>query len=149
MKEHKTLTIDDNVERYFDFLVTDFGFTKVTPYGYSREIHFDYIKENLVVKICYDGGFFVSILKSKTTENDLLICKKRTIDYDFNFFKHYDLRQLDIDKKIFNSGNVQMSKEKELKLNSELLRKNPDVLKGNINRLTLRYLIIKKIKNWL
>jgi len=149
MTDHKTLTIEDDVQRYFGFLETDVGFTKVKPYGYSREFHFDYIKENLIVKVCYDGGFFVSILKTKTTENDLLTNAKRTVDYDFNFFKRYDLRQLDIDKKIFNSANVQMSKEKELKFYSELLRQNPEILDGFINKLTFKYLIFRKIKNWL
>ena len=149
MTNHITLTVDDDVNRFFGFLENDFGFTKIKPYGYSREFHSDYIKENLIVKVCYDGGFFVNILKTKTTEKDLLTNTKRTVDYNFNFFKSYDLRQLDIDKKIFNSVSVQMSKEKELKYYSELLKQNSEILNGDIRKLTLKYLIIRKIKNWL
>lgn len=149
MKNQTKYTLDDLVDKYFGFLETDFEFVRVASYGYSRETHFDYIKENLIIKICYDGGFFVSILKSKKTENDLITNKKRTIDYDFKFFRNYDIRQLDIDNKIFNSSYVQMSKETELKYYSELFRQNPDILNGDLNKLTLKHLIISKIKKWL
>lgn len=149
MTDSKTLTIDNDVKRYFDFLVTDFGFIKIKPYGYSRETHFDYIKENLIVKVSYDSGYFVNILKSKKIENDLLTNKTKSVDYDFKFFKRYDLKQLDKKRKIYNSANVQLSKEQELKYNSELLRQNPEILKSDFKKLTLRYLLIRKIKNWL
>lgn len=141
------VNIDEVVEKYFNFLVIDFGFTKVSPYGYSRENHFDYIKENLIVKIVYDGDYWVSILKSKKTEVGLISEKKRTTDYDFRFFKRYDLRQLDLDKKIYNLVNVQMIKEKELQYYSDLLSQNPEILNGDVSKLTLRYVIIKK--KWL
>lgn len=91
----------------------------------------------------------MSILKSKKTELDLISGKKRTINYDSNFFRQYDLRHVDVDKRIFNSLNVHMSKEEEIKHNSNLLRQNPEILIGDIRKLTFRNYLMKKIKNWL
>lgn len=48
-KNHK-----DFVEKYFNFLVTDYGFEQPTEQWVSREFHIKYIKENKKIDIAYE-----------------------------------------------------------------------------------------------
>ncbi|MDY0101826.1 MAG: hypothetical protein RBS07_02750 [Lentimicrobium sp.] len=68
------------IDKYFGFLERDFGFKKIPEYKYLREIHNDYIKDNLIIKLTYEGSYIVEMMKSKVVEKDLLDGNKRTID---------------------------------------------------------------------
>lgn len=134
-----------DMNNHFSFLTEKFGFIKIPEYNFVREIHNDYVKDNLIIKIIYDGGFWIYILKPRFDIKDILIGKKRTMDFDFSKFKQYDLTNLDLDKSIWNSISSNNFPDKSLWYYSKLLRENDEILNGKINKLTWMYGIMKKI----
>ncbi len=133
--------LENSINKYFGFLESDFGFKKIPEYNYAREIHNDYIKNDLIIKITYEGSFYVELIKSKVPEKDFPEGSKKTIDN--NYFKHYNLSQFDSNsgKKIFFKEN---DTEKDLLYYSEILKQNPEILIGNTFKFSFLYKILKK-----
>ncbi len=155
----------DEVKVHFGFLETDFGFKKFPSYCYVREVHHDFIKNNLIIKLIFESTYLIEILASEQTEAEILNFEKKTIDYDYNHFQRYDLKNLDPGKKIFNSllsnkknpmkdlpdcasdyddttmrENTNQILEEyrlmQLKYFEMLLRDNPEILKGDFSKLS-------------
>jgi len=140
------MSIDSVINKYFNFLVTDFNFEKPVIYTYIREQHTDYIKENIVVKIIYDGGYWCNLIRIKNPDQDFLSDKKRVVDFSFTELKYYDLSKLDEGKKLYDSVSEEHfpKKEKELWYYSTLLKQNPEVLHGDFLKFSLTYRLLKK-----
>jgi len=136
---------EKDLKKHFEFLETKFGFKKIPEYQYVREIHNDYIKNDLIIKLTYEGSFWIEILKTKKVEPELINNKKTTVDFDYNYFKRYDLRNLDSSKKIYNSVSSENFPDKELWYFSKLLKDNPEILIGDLSKLTLKYKYLKRI----
>lgn len=58
----------DEILKYFSFLVDNYKFKREKEYQYVREVHNDFIGEKLVIKIYYDGHFFLEIKKKSTSK---------------------------------------------------------------------------------
>lgn len=134
------------IMNHFDFLVQKFNFIKIPEYQFVREVHNDFVRENLIVKIVYDGNYFLEILKAKFDTHEIIAGKKRTVDYDYNNFYRYDLKNLDLNKEIYNSVSSGNAPEKELWYYAKLLNDNPEILKGNLTKLKWKYKILKRLK---
>tara|TARA_R110002049_G_scaffold68166_1_gene176854 strand:- start:17190 stop:17636 length:447 start_codon:yes stop_codon:yes gene_type:complete len=136
---------ENDIKKHFRFLTVNYGFIKIPEYQYVREVHNDYVKQGLIIKISYDGGFRIDILKPKFEMKDILDGKKWTTDYDITSFKEYDLKNLDVNKKIWNSVGSDNAPDKSLWYFAKLLKDNPEILTGNIKKLKWPYLILKKL----
>lgn len=132
------------IDKYFGFLERDFGFKKIPEYNYLREIHNDYIKDNLIIKLTYEGSYIVEMMKSKVVEKDLLDGNKRTIDYDYFYFKHYKLNQISGSKGKNRSLQKKHDSEKDLFYYAETLKNNPEILNGNTSEFSIINRILKK-----
>lgn len=137
--------LGNNIDKYFGFLERDFGFKKIPENTYVRETHNDYIRNNLIVKIIFEGSYIVFLMKAKFADKDLLNGKKKTIDYDYSFFKYYYLNQF--------AGNGKANKALvrgydsaiDLLHCSEILKNNPEILNGNTSKFSFISRILKKI----
>ncbi len=135
---------EKDLKKYFGFLEMEFGFRKIPEYQYVREVHNDYIKNDLIIKLIYEGSFWIEILKAKNVEPELINNKKTIIDFDYNYFKRYDLKNLDPSRKIYNSVSSENFPDKDLWYFSKLLKDNSEILNGDLSKLTLRYKYLKK-----
>ena len=57
----------DDILKHFFFLVDNYKFKKEKEYQYVREVHNDFIGEELIIKIYYDGHFFLDVKKKSTS----------------------------------------------------------------------------------
>jgi hypothetical protein len=134
-----------DIDRHFGFLDKSYGFIKIPEYGYSREVHNDYVKDGLIIKIVYDGDFWVDILKPKIDISDILKGIKHSTDYHFSDFNLYKLSNLDLDKTVWNSVSSDNFPDKSLWYYAKLLRENNEILNGNLKKLHWTYLILRKL----
>tara|TARA_R110002051_G_scaffold296083_1_gene362075 strand:- start:2116 stop:2526 length:411 start_codon:yes stop_codon:yes gene_type:complete len=133
------------MSKHFSFLTEKFGFIKVPEYNFVTEVHNDYVKEGIIIKIVYDGGYFIHVLKPRFDIKDIIDGKKRTTEFDFSKFKQYDLANLDLDGSIWNSVSSNNFPDKSLWYYSKLLMENHEILEGKLNKLTWTYALLKKI----
>lgn len=138
--------LSNDVLKHFGFLVNEFGFVKLPEYHYVREIHNEFAGGGMIVKLTYDGGFWLNILVPKFDISPILNGEKRTVDYDNSLFKVYDLGNLDLDKKIYNAVSIENFSEKELWYYARLLRENPEILKGDLRKLKWKFWLLKKLR---
>ena len=134
-----------DIDRHFGFLDKSYGFIKIPEYGYSREVHNDYVKDGLIIKIVYDGDFWVDILKPKIDISDILKGIKHSTDYNFSDFSLYKLSNLDLDKSVWNSVSSDNFPDKSLWYYAKLLRENSEILNGNLKKLGWIYMILRKL----
>lgn len=134
------------LKKYFNFLVEEYGFIRIPQYQYGREIHSDYIKDDLIIKLVYEGSYTLEILKAGKIEPELLDHSKTTVDFDHSYFKRYDIVKLDPSGKIYNSVSSDNFPDKDLWYFSKLLKENPEVLKGDFSIFTWKYRLLKKIR---
>jgi hypothetical protein len=132
--------------KHFGFLVDKYDFVKLPEYQYVREVHHDFIGKEIVVKIFHEGGHMLEILKPKFDTEKLQKGQKRTVDYDYNSFEHYDLRNLDLQRDIYNSVSSDNFPDKDLWYFSKLLKENPEILKGDLTKLKWKYKLLKRLK---
>lgn len=57
----------DEILKYFSFLQDNYKFKKEKEYQHVREVHNDFIGEELIIKIYFDGHFFLEIKKKSTS----------------------------------------------------------------------------------
>ena len=138
--------MDLGIDKYFDFLITDFEFKGPFSYSYVREYHTDYVKGNLIVKVMYDGGFWVGLIVLKNPNPEIETGKLRVVDIDYSKTKSYELEELDWKKKLWHSVSSSNFPDKSLWYYSKILRQNPELLKGNIEKFTLHYKLLKMLR---
>ena len=137
--------IIDPINKYFNFLVTDFGFMSPITYNYVREIHTDYIKEDIIIMITYEGSYCCGIIKLKSIDYELLAGKKRSVDIDKNIERYYPLSMLDPKKRLYNSVSNDNFPDKDLWYCSKLIKNNPEILQGDLTKFSFTYRLLKKI----
>ena len=121
----------NKTDSYFGFL-KDFDFKGPISYGYSREYHIDYVKGNLIIKILWDGDPCVALLKTKKIFPGLEPGIQKSVDIDFRDYLYYDLKILDYKKRRFNSTTTNERIEDKLLYYSNLLKKNNEILQGDL-----------------
>lgn len=129
---------------YFDFL-PNLGFKGPYDYNYGREMQSDFVKGDLIIKIAYDGRYWVYAIKTKRVIPELEMGTKTLKDVDLKLYKIYDLEYLDPNKKLFNSVDWNTKPEKYLWYYSKLLRDNPEILYGNLTKLNLINYLLRKL----
>jgi hypothetical protein len=96
---HESNILFEDIGKYFGFLVTEYGFTKIPEYSCVREIHNDFIKKDIIINIVYEGNYLIEVLKPERLDPELMNGIKKTVEYDSNFFKRCNLLNLDSSKK--------------------------------------------------
>jgi len=104
-----------------------------------RELHTDYIKDNIIIKVCYDGGYWVDLVKISDKIKEINNREIRSVDLDYNKVRHYDLKHLDRKEKLLKSINEPDRHKKELEYYSALIRNNPEILNGQLKKFSLLY----------
>ncbi len=132
------------VKEYFDFLITDYKFKTPVTYNYIREVHTDFIKDDIVVKVVYEGAYWCELIKLNKIDKGLLTGEKRIIDISYNNMTHFNLSSLDPSKKLYNSVSEDNFTNKELWYYSMLLKNNPEVLHGDFSKISIIYRLLKK-----
>jgi hypothetical protein len=133
-------SITDN---YFDFL-PNLGFKGPYEYNYGHEMQSDYVKKDLIIKISYDGRYWVYVIKTKMVIPELEDGTKTLKDLDLKLYRSYDLDYLDPNKKLFNSVDFNLKPEKYLWYYSKLLRDNPAILNGNLSKFNIVNHLLRK-----
>jgi len=143
------LYIKNEVSNYFNFLVERYNFQTPITYNYVHEICTDYIKDNIIISISFDGGYGFGLIKLKKIDRNLLNGNIKKVDIDYNKRRYYDLTLLDKNKILYKSlSNVDL-KIRNLVYYSTLLKNNPEILNGDFRKFTLWYdikQIFKSIK---
>jgi len=137
--------MDDNINREFDFF-NKLGFKGPFERTLSREIHAIYAKKCLILDIGYDGSYFISLKKTKTLIPGLEENKINIFDLDERDFKYYDIRTLDFKNRIFNSVYFNDRHEKFFWYYRRLLLQNPEILNGNLYKLSLSYRLLRILR---
>jgi len=146
MYSHDNEMLANEIMKHFGFLVKEFNFVKLIEYQYVREIHNDFVGKFIVVKLIYEGSFSLEILKPRFHIKDLIEGKKRTIDYDYNDFERYDLKNLDLKTAVYNSVSAGNVPDKDLLYYSKLLNENSEILQGDLTKLKWKYRLLKRLK---
>ena len=133
------------LDKHFKFLETEFGFRKIPEYQFVREIHNDFIKDDIIIKLAYEGSFWIEILKTKNIETELVKNEKHTVDFNYNSFKRYNLQDLDSSRKIYNSVSSDNFPDKDLWYFAKLLKDNSEILKGDLSILTSKHKYLKML----
>ena len=137
--------MDFILNKYFGFLSTEQNFKGPFTYNYVREVHTDYIKGDLIVKITYEGDYWVDIIKLIKPNPDIESGVKRVVDLDISELRYYSIGQLDPNKKLWNSVSSSNFPDKKLWYYLNLIRQNPEILKGNFEKFTIKYRILKTL----
>ena len=131
---------------YLSFLVSDYGFYKVPDYQLASETHTDYVNRELIIKVVYNGSYWIEILKPNFDINELVENRRKTIDFSSSKYRRYNLANLDLNKAIWNSVSSENFPDKELWYASKLLKDNDEILRGDLRKLNWMYRFKKKLK---
>jgi hypothetical protein len=126
---------ESKIEIYFGFLVKEHGFIKIPEYNYVREVHNDFIKNDIVIKLIFDGDYTVEIIKLKHTDSDLLNFNKKSVELDYDDYRSYYLHDL----KKLNANSLE-----EL---SKTVKENIELLDFNIEAFAIKYKVLNFFKN--
>lgn len=125
--------------KYFGFLIEKYGFVKLPEYQYFREVHNDFVGNEIIIKLNYEGSLLLEILKPKFDITEILNNQKRTVDYDYNSFDRYDLKNLDLKREIYNAVSNKNFTDNDFWYYSKLLEENPEILNGDLTKLKWKY----------
>ena len=138
--------LSNNVMKYFGFLIEKYGFVKLPEYQYVREVHNDFVGNEIIIKLNYEGSLLLEILKPKFDIREILNKQKRTVDYDYYSFDRYDLKNLDLNREIYDAVSNKNYPDKDLWYYSKLLKENPEILMGDLTKLKWKYRFLKRLK---
>ena len=134
------------IMKYFGFLIEKYGFVKLPEYQYVREVHNDFVGNEMIIKLNYEGSLLLEILKPKFDITEILNNQKRTVDYDYNSFDRFDLKNLDLKREIYNAVLNKNFPGKDFWYYSKLLEENPEILNGDLTKLKWKYRFLKRLK---
>lgn len=136
---------DEKINHEFDFL-NKLGFKGPIVPQSSREIHAIYVKKCLILDICYNGGYLINLIKTKTIIPGI---KENKISFSDIYSKNsrvYKLETLDFKNKLFNSVYFNDRHEKFFWYYRHLLILNPEILNGNLYKLSYRYRLLRVLR---
>ena len=90
----------------------------------------------------YDGDFWGGLIVLKNPNPEIETGKLRVVDIDYSKTKYYELEELDWKKKLWNSVSSSNFPDKRLWYYSKILRQNPELLKGNLEKFTQYYKLL-------
>lgn len=94
---------ENNIKKYFDFLVSEYSFSNPIFYNVAHEFHAIYIKDDFFINIAFDGCYWGTIHKSEKIIKEILSGKTEINNIDYRKIKNCDLSKLDKNKNIYNS----------------------------------------------
>lgn len=94
----------------------------------------------------YEGDFWAGLIVLKNPNPEIETGKLRVVDIDSSETKYYELEELDWKKKLWTSISSSNLPDKRLSYYSKILRLNPEILVGNLKKLTLHYKLLKMLK---
>jgi hypothetical protein len=124
----------NTIDKCFGF-VRDFGFKG--PFGYQNHNAFfkDFVKDDLVISIIFNGKYWVEFIKTVAIFPALATGEMKLFEIDQKQLQVFDLSVLDKRKRIFNSVEFIDFNDKILWYHSKLLKANSEILKGDLSKL--------------
>ena len=138
--------MDFLINKYFGFLVTEFSFKGPYTYYYVRERHTDFVKGDLVISVASEGDYWVEFIKLKSYDANVENGTKKVIEIDPSEKRHYSIGSLDRKKKLWNSVSSNNFPDKKLWYYLNIIRQNPELLKGDFRKFTLKYRLLRFFK---
>ena len=115
--------IEPDLEKYFHFLIADYGFEKMEEYSIGREVFNDYFKKGTLIKFIFDGTLRVNISKAKDYSQSDNFSER-------NFRKVVGLNQqiskTDLEKMYNEEGHF----KEQARLISDTIKKNTKLLES-------------------
>lgn len=136
---------EDTVKKYFDFLCNEYKFHNPILYNVAYELHAAYIKDDFFINIAFDGNYWCTIDRSQKYVQRVLAGETEISTLDYRKIESYDLSLLDTKETIYNSIQNFAGYEKELFYYATLLKSNPEILDGNLEKFTFRYSLLRKL----
>jgi hypothetical protein len=124
----------NNIDKCFGF-VREFGFQGPFAYQINRAFFNDYVKDDLVISVIYDGRFWIEFIRTFKLIPGLNTGETRLHEIDPKQMQFYDLTLLDRKQRIFKSVEFIDFDDKLLWYYSKLLRHNTYVLQGDLSKL--------------
>ncbi len=136
-----------SIIKYFDFLEQRLSFTRIQEYNYVREVHTDYIKGNVILNISWEGSYSVTFFNVPSDVAEEIIAeKKKAAKIDYFSRYRYDLSKLDPGNRLYNSVSGDNFPDKDLWYYSTLLKRNPEILDGDMRAFQLYTRILNRLK---
>jgi len=125
------------IDFHFSFIRTDYGFTGPFSYNWASELHCFYAKDNLRIDFGYDSSFSATLVKFTKIPISSEIPLKLISS---NEYKGYDLKNiLNKNQLLLFANNSDSSNQ--LRLFVDILRSNPELLKGDLKRFSFLSLL--------
>ena len=137
-----------NINNYFSFLSSEYGFKGPYEFLWVHEYHVNYVKGRLVVDINFDHPFyFVKLFDTKNTVPELENGEVRFKDLWPQTWPSYELNNLCGDK----GKTLSKLKEtplKQLEYYQEILKKYPELLNADFRQFSSWRIFLRKYFRW-
>ena len=136
------LDLQLKIEKYFEFLKTDFGFKGPFYWNLAYEQEYTFINGQYYLNIGFDGGFFVSVGKTNELIPDLSTGKMTLKDVKYKERKSIELFNLLSEKEKIDLKNIKNPSD-ELHFWSKIVKANSEILQGNWFKFSIKYKLKK------
>jgi len=136
------LDLQLKIEKYFEFLKTDFGFKGPFYWNLAYEQEYTFINGQNYLNIGFDGGFFVSVGRTNELIPDLSTGKMTLKDVKYNERKSIELFDLLSEKEKIDLKNIKNPSD-ELHFWSEIVKANSEILQGDWYKFSIKYKLKK------
>jgi hypothetical protein len=138
--EHNIL---QDAKHTFDFLVSDFGFQGPYEFDLTYESHLNYVKNQVLIDIFYDGAYCVilydTINPMAGLESGISILK----DVDRRKWRFYYLHLIAKDGRQRLREAHQQPNE-QLRYYSQILKDNRELMEGNFKKFSFLHKLLRK-----
>ena len=136
--------MESSESEYFGFL-TNHGFKGPFEFNVAYEQHSTFVKGNIIIDIANDGGFWVTIIKTKKLIPEIESGTKKYSELELNEYWDYPVSLLD-PKHIRNQSlSIKTKPNNQLRYYFELLKENPEILDGDLRKFSLLNRLWKKL----
>jgi len=136
------LDLQLKIEKYFEFLKTDFGFEGPFYWNLAYEQEYTFINGQYYLNIGFDGGFFVSVGKTNKLIPGLSTGKVTLKDVKYKERKSIELFDILSEKEKIDFKNIKNPSD-ELHFWSKIVRANSEILQGDWYKFSIKYKIKK------
>ena len=142
--------LEEIVRKYFSFVVDEYHFKQLPEYNFVREIHMQFIRDNIVINIVFEGSYVVEVIDTHKPIEALINGTKKITDFDYFKFRRYYISHLNIKSHKNYSANLSIDYERDnpeigLIRRSAFLKSYPKILEGELKGI--RRLARRHIKN--
>lgn len=122
------------LESDYSGFLTNHGFKGPFEYNVACEQHRTFVKGNILIDIAFDGGFWVTIIKTKKLIPEIESGTKKYSELELNEYLYYPLSLPDLKHIANQSLSIKTKPNDQLRYYFELLKDNPEILDGDLRK---------------